>query len=404
MPWIETKVLDSRLQFIALYQQEIMSFSELCRQFGISRTTGYKFIDRYQRCGPRGLENMPRVAYSHPNATAISIQQQLIDLRSEHPNWGPKKLRAIMMRKYPEQHWPAASTIGDILKAHGLVSSRRRKKATATPSYDLSKPDVPNDVWTADFKGQFRLNNNKLCYPLTICDNYSRMLLKCQALPNTSIEHSKPVWIATFRDYGLPRVIRTDNGSPFSSVGIGGISRLSAWWIRLGIFPERIAPGKPQQNGSHENMHRALKQDVAKHPQASYKLQQIANDRFVTDYNCLRPHEAIDMQVPSDLYTHSPRPYPLILPKITYPDNYSVRQVRSNGEIRWRSDLVFITEILIGEPVGLNQLDEQYWSLYYGPVPLAILDAQKKRLVPPKESAPTLKQLMKEARDNTPNC
>jgi len=404
MPWKETKVFDSRLQFIALYQREMMSISELCREFGISRTTGYKFIDRYQRYGPSGLEDMPRVAYSHPNATDIPVQQQIIDLRSDHPNWGPRKLRAILTRKFPDEHWPATSTIGDILKSHGLVSSRHRRKSTATPSYDLTKPDAPNDVWTADFKGQFRLGSNELCYPLTICDNYSRMLLKCQALPNTSIELSKPVWIATFRNYGLPRVIRTDNGAPFSSIGIGGLSRLSAWWIRLGIIPERIAPGKPQQNGSHENMHRALKQDVTKSVQASFKLQQAANDQFVADYNYLRPHEAIDMQVPGNIYEYSPRPYPLILPQIGYPDNYAVRQVHNKGSIKWRSSLVFVSEILIGEPIGLDQLDDQYWALYYGPVPLAILDDHKKHLIPPKEAAPQLKQLMKEARDNMPNC
>jgi len=404
MPWKETNVLDSRLQFIALYQQDIMSFSELCREFGISRTTGYKFIDRYSRDGPRGLEDMPRVAYSHPNATDILVQQQIIDLRSQHPNWGPRKLRAILMRQFPDQPWPAASTIGEHLKTRGLVSSRRRRKAAATPSYDLTKPDAPNGVWTADFKGQFRLGNNDFCYPLTICDRYSRMLLRCQALPNTSAQLAKPVWIATFREYGLPRVIRTDNGAPFASIATGGISRLSAWWIRLGIFPERIAPGKPQENGSHENMHRALKQDVARNPRANFKLQQIANDKFLSDYNHLRPHEAIGMQVPADLYVDSPRAYPLILPDLQYPSDYIVRQVRINGDFKWHGSMVFVSEILTGEPVGLEQLDDQYWALYYGLVPLAILDDHKKHLMPAKEAAPKLKQLMKEARDNTSKC
>jgi len=404
MPWKEINVLDSRLQFIALYQQNIMSFSELCREFGVSRTTGYKFIDRYSRHGPCGLDNMPRVAYSHPNATDILVQQQITDLRTDHPNWGPRKLRAILMRQFSDRHWPAASTIGEILKTHGLVTSRRRRKAVATPSYDLTKPDAPNGVWTADFKGQFRLGNNQLCYPLTICDRYSRMLLKCQGLPNNSIQSSKPVWIATFREHGLPKVIRTDNGAPFSSTGIGGLSRLSAWWIRLGIIPERIAPGNPQQNGSHENMHRVLKQDVAKHPQANLKLQQVANDRFVKDYDYLRPHEAIGMQVPADLYINSPRSYPLILPQLEYPSDYIVRQVRINGDIKWRGNIIFVSEVLAGDPVGLEQLDDRYWALYYGLVPLAILDDHKKHLVSTKDAAPTLKKLTKEARDNTFNC
>jgi len=404
MPWKESGVLDSRLQFIALYQQDIMSLSELCREFGISRTTGYKFIDRYESHGPRGLDDMPRVAYSHPNATAASVQQRIVDLRSDHPNWGPRKLRAILERLSPDQHWPAASTIGDILRTHGLVASRRRRKPAGSPSYELTQPDAPNDVWTADFKGQFRLGNYELCYPLTICDRHSRMLLKCHGLPNVSTECSKSVWIATFREHGLPTVIRTDNGVPFSSIGIGGLSRLSAWWIRLGIIPERIAPGKPQQNGSHENMHRFLKQEVAKKPQANPKLQQFANDRFVNDYNYLRPHEAIGMLVPADLYVDSPRPYPLILPHVHYPSDYTVRQVRSNGVIKWRSSIVFISEILVGQPVGLEQFDEQHWALYYGPIPIAILDDHQKHLIPPKIAAPMLKELMKEAKDNNANC
>jgi putative transposase len=404
MPWKETKVLDSRLQFIALYQREIMSFSELCREFGISRTTGYKFIERYDRLGPSGLADMPRVAYSHPNALDISIQQQIVDLRTDHPNWGPRKLRAILMRQFSDQCWPAASTIGELLKARGLVTSRRRRRAAAIPNYDLTMPDAPNGVWTADFKGQFKLGNNQMCYPLTICDRYSRMLLKCQALPDISTEQSRPVWIATFREYGLPRVIRTDNGIPFSSSGISRLSKLSAWWVRLGIIPERITPAKPQQNGSHENMHRALKNDVAKHPQANLRLQQLAHDRFVNDYNYLRPHEAIDMQVPADLYVDSPRPYPLLLPQIEYPSGYTVRRVRHSGEFRWRRGCIFVSAILTGDIIGLDQIDDQYWALYYGFLPLAILDDHKRHLLPPKEASPMLKQLMKEAKMNTLNC
>jgi transposase InsO family protein len=404
MPWKETKVLDSRMQFIALYLQQTMSFSELCRNFGISRTTGYKFIERYHNNGPAGLEDMPRIAYSHPNATACFVQEQIVALRSEHPNWGPRKLRAILIRQNPEQHWPAASTIGELLKSRGLVTSRRRKKSYATPSCSLTNPDAPNDVWTADFKGQFRLTNNLMCYPLTICDRYSRMLLKCQALPNTSIESAKPVWVATFREHGLPRIIRSDNGTPFASTGIGGLSRLSAWWIRLGIFPERTAPAHPQQNGSHENMHRALKADVAKAPQANLKLQQVSHDKFVNDYNYLRPHEALKMQVPADIYVSSPRPYPLILPELPYPDNYAIRQVRTNGDIKWRGKHIFLSEILTGEPVGICQIDDRYFAIYYGPVPLAILDEHNKSLLASKDAAPHLKQLMKEAREDIHKC
>lgn len=402
MPWKDNSVLDQRVHFISAYKEGIMSITDLCKHFGISRPTAYKFIDRYNNYGPAGLVDLSKEPHTHPNATAESIQQQIIDFRTNHPNWGARKMHAVLKRDIPDVDWPAASTIGELLKKRGMLRSRRRR-GSATPSFpsDLTKPDTPNSVWTADYKGQFRLGNDQMCYPLTICDGYARMILKCQALPNTSTELSKPAWVAAFREYGLPVVIRTDNGSPFASAGLTGLSRLSAWWIRLGIIPERIQPGKPQQNGSHERMHRTLKEEIVSHPKANLKSQQQAFDHFVYEYNYIRPHESLSQQTPASVYTSSSREYPLMLPDISYPDGFIVRNVRTNGEIRWQNDLIFLSESLVGETVGLDQLDDRHWVLYYSRIPLAILDNYQKRWIAPKKAAPTLRQLRKELNPNT---
>lgn len=405
MPWKENSVLDSRLQFIALHQQHVMSFTDLCRSAGVSRTTGYKLVERYEEYGPSGLHDRPKAPHTHPNATDPETQLRIIQLRTQRPNWGPKKLRTVLIRDFPDGHWPASSTIGELLKGKGLVAARRRRRsATSVAPCDLSNPDSPNSVWTADYKGQFRLQNNQLCYPLTICDAYSRMILKCQALPNTATDHAKAVWVAAFREYGLPFVIRTDNGAPFASVSLGGLSRLSAWWIRLGILPERIQPGKPQQNGSHERMHKTLKQEETSHPQIDLKLQQQAFDSFVYEYDYVRPHESLGQKAPASLYSPSPREYPLALPELEYPSGMIVRHVRTNGEIRWDGGLIFATEVLAGEYVGLDRLDERHYALYYGPVPLAVFDGYKKNWVPAKHAEPQLRKLRQEVRPDPQNC
>jgi transposase InsO family protein len=394
-----------RLQFIALYQQDIMSFTDLCKHFGVSRTTGYKFVDRYKELGPAGLADQSKAPYSHPNSTPESIQDQIIDFRKDHPNWGPKKLLTVLLRDYPDINWPAASTIGELLKNKNLVKSRRKHGHLGSITLnDLTIPNDSNEVWTADFKGQFKLQNNSLCYPLTICDNFTKMILACSGLSNTATDPAKAIWVAAFRQYGLPRVIRTDNGVPFASNSIGSISKLSAWWIRLGIIPERISPGNPQQNGSHERMHKTLKQEVASKPKANLKSQQKAFNDFVYEYNYIRPHEALGQQVPASIYKISKVEYPLILPKLEYPSDFTVRHVRTNGEIRWRGELLFVSEVLKGEYVGLEQLDDRQWALYYGQVPLAILDSYKKSWLSSKLAAPIIKQLKKESIDIMQNC
>lgn len=402
MPWKESSVLDQRVQFIAEYLKDTMSISDLCKQFGISRPTGYKFIDRYTQYGPAGLVDMPKEPKTHPNATDESIQNRIIEFRGDHPNWGASKIQVVLKRDFPDTNWPAASTIGELLKRKSLLKSRN-KRGSAKPSFpdDLTKPDSPNSVWTADYKGQFRLQNNALCYPLTICDGHAKMILRCHGLPNTSTEWSRPVWVAAFREYGLPVVIRTDNGSPFASAGLTGLTRLSAWWIQLGIIPERIQPGRPQQNGSHERMHRTLKQEVTMYPKTDMNSQQKAFDRFVQEYNHVRPHQSLGQQTPASFYVNSTTEYPLRPPEICYPDGFAVRMVRTNGEIRWQNKLIFISEALAGEPVGLTQLDDNHWILYYSRIPLAIHDSYNNSWVPAKKAGATLRQLRKELKPNS---
>jgi len=400
MPWKENSVSDMRVQFIALFLRKELSFTDLCKHFGISRVTGYKFVERYESFGPVGLADQSRAPYSHPNSTPEAIQDAVIDLRNDHEHWGPKKLRARLLIDHPDITWPAASTIGDLLKSKNLIVPRRRPKPGPLAPTGLSYPDSPNSVWTADFKGEFRLRNSSLCYPLTICDRNTRMLLACNALPSTATVGAKSVWIATFREYGIPKVIRSDNGTPFASVGIGGLSRLSAWWIRLGILSERIAPGKPQQNGSHERMHRTLKAEVASKPQASFKAQQQAFNDFVYEYNHVRPHEALGQVPPATIYAPSPREYPGILPELQYPSDMATRHVRTNGQIRWDGGLLFLSEVLAGEHVAFEQIDDRRWAFYYGPLPIAILDNPTKYWARDKKANQLLQELRKETIDN----
>ncbi len=397
MPWKETSVLDDRLTFIAMYLSKELSMADLCRAFGVSRKTGYKLVERHRLYGPEGLYDLSRAPHSHPNAVAEHVQQLIADLRSAHPTWGPRKLRALLLRDEPQFVVPAASTIGGILRQRGLVTPRkRRRRATYTQPAHLTPPHGPNDVWCADFKGHFALTNSKRCHPFTVSDSYSRMLLRCQALGHTDARTVKPLWVAIFREYGLPNAIRTDNGPPFASVGIGGLSELAVWWIKLGIRPERITPGRPQENGRHERMHRTLKLDATTPPQNDLKAQQRVFDRFVDEYNNLRPHEAIGDKTPASVYAPSLREFPLRTPKVEYSQAITTRYVRTNGYIRWKGSMLFLSEILARQTVGLQQLDDRYWAIHFGPQLLAILDDYTRTCIPPKSATRKIHALLKE--------
>ena len=382
MPWKETCPMNERLKFIADYLKDEWSLSDLCQYYGISRKSGYKWLARYQAEGPSGLHDRSRAPNHHPNAVQKMIQDRIVAFRAEHPHWGPRKLVHRLRQLEPDTRWPAPSTVGEILKRHGLTVPRRRKRRTPPYAQPFREGLHPNDVWCADFKGWFRTQCGTRIDPLTISDAVSRYLLRCQALMRPTRTTAQAVFTAAFQEFGLPAAIRTDNGVPFASTGLGGLSRLSVWWLRLGILPERIRPGHPEENGRHERMHRTLKQATAKPPRATPKAQQQTFDRFRTEYNQERPHEALDMQTPAQHYQPSPRPFPARLPEIEYPSGYLVRRVRSNGQIRWQGRLIFVSEVLIGHRVGLIEVDNGTWRLDFGALKLALSDDKNGKFKP----------------------
>ena len=374
--------MDQKIQLLSDYLKDEYTITELSQNYLVSRETVYKWIKRYQEKGMAGLEELSRAPLSHPNATSPEIVSQLIDTRLKHKNWGPKKIIARMEKLYPESCWPAPSTAGSILKKEGLVRSRHLKQRTPPYTEPFRECNRPNDVWSIDYKGQFKMGDGRLCYPLTITDNYSRYLLGCQGLYHPTHENTRPCLERAFREYGLPLAIRSDNGAPFASTGLGGISTLSAWLIKLWIRPERIVSGHPEQNGRHERMHRTLKAETAKPPRANLKDQQRAFDGFRKEYNIERPHEALGQEVPATFYQPSRRMLPDKLTEIEYPSYFTVRQVRHNGEIKWKGEFVYISQALAGEPVGLRQIGERGWEVRFSFHPLGILDEQIVKVLP----------------------
>ena len=382
MSWKETCPMTERMHFVSDLLRDERPMTELCRMYGISRTTGYKWRDRYAIGGVAALEDRSHAPLHQPHAVSEVVVQRLLQVRRLHPTWGARKLLAWLQGHDRPTAWPAPSTVGEILRRHGLVQEcrRRERKAVEHLETELIQPVRPNDLWCTDFKGQFRTGDRRYCYALTLTDAVSRYVLACNGLLSIAEELAKPGFERAFREYGLPAAIRSDHGTPFASSGLGGLSRLSVWWIKLGIVPELISPGCPQQNGRHERMHRTLKHETAQPPAANLRAQQQRFDRFVDEFNLQRPHEALGQRPPNAVYRASTRPYPSRLVPIEYPDSYVVRRVRRNGEIKFDGDTVFVSEVLIGEPVGLYQIDEHLWRLHFSMVPLGVLDTQTMRI------------------------
>jgi transposase InsO family protein len=372
--------MDQKTQFIADCLRQSQSISALCALYGISRKTGYKWIERYHEHGPRGLEERSRQPLSSPNQTAAHIVQALIELRQRHPSWGAKKLLTILGARHPHWHLPGRSTACEILARHGLVPKQRMRPRIGHPGKPISPILAPNECWSADFKGQFKTGDGLYCYPLTITDNHSRYLLACRGLSCTAFTEARPVFTRVFRQFGLPRRIRTDNGAPFASHTLARLSRLSVWWIRLGVLPELIEPGKPQQNGRHERMHRTLKAETTRPAAHSLQTQQRKFDHFIQEFNFERPHEALDMQTPAACHSASPRPMPSKLPTLQYPDCFEVRRVSPNGGFRWKSRWVSVSHVCAGEDLGLEEIDNGVWNLYLGPLKLGRLIEQHMRI------------------------
>ena len=373
MPWDETTPMDQKTQFIADYLRGQDSMSELCDRYGISRKTGYKFVERYLRHGPQGLDEHSRRPNNNPNRTPEHVIQAIIEQRRRHPSWGAKKLLAVLGERHPKWDFPARSTACDILKRNGLIPKKRQRRLIGHPGKPTSQILAPNDVWSADFKGHFKTGDGIYCYPLTVADGFSRFLLGCQALQSTCVAEAKPVFTRLFKQYGLPRRIRTDNGVPFATSSLARLSQLSAWWVRLGVLPELIEPGKPQQNGRHERMHRTLKAETTRPAANSVRGQQRKFDAFRQEFNFERPHEALDMQTPASLYQSSAREMPNKLPPLEYPDRFEVRYVSANGGIRWNKRWVNVSITCVGEYVGLEEIDDGVWNVYFGPLKLGRL-------------------------------
>jgi len=358
--------------------KEEWSMSDLCRRFGVSRKTGYKWVDRYLTgCE---LEDRSRRPHRSPRAVDPWLEDALVAARKQRPRWGPKKLRAVLARENPEVELPAVSTLALIFKRNGLVRPRRRRRQTPPSSAPLSHATGPNTLWCVDFKGQFRVGR-RWCYPLTVMDAYSRFLIGCEALRNTRAATVRRAFEGIFNACGLPEAIRTDNGTPFASTGAGGLSQLSAWWMKLGIRHERIEPGKPQQNGRHERMHLTLKQHTAMPPRATYKAQQRAFDQFRREYNYERPHEALGQEVPADFYEVSKRPLPEPPWGRDFAYDFDQETVRLNrvGVLRWNGRSAFVSSALRNELLGLRWENGSRWALSFGPVQLGYVEGPRRR-------------------------
>jgi transposase InsO family protein len=380
MAWKTSSVMDEKLRFVFEYERDEQSMKELCLRYGISRETGYVWLRRYRQYGLEGLLELNRAPERHPNQTSVAVERAVLELRQAHMRWGPRKLKRILERDQPGRRWPATSTMGEIVKRAGLVVARKKRRKTEPYTEPLAHAVESNRVWCADFKGWFRSGDGTRIDPLTISDACSRYLLRSQAVEKTDTERVRAIFEAAFHEYGLPWAIRTDNGAPFASSAVGGLSRLAVWWIKLGIVPERIQAGHPEQNGRHERMHRTLKLELQ--PAEDWRGQQRELDRFRQEYNEVRPHEALGMQTPASVYEPSPRAYPERVPEVEYPDTMLVRTIKSHGHFRWKKHDVFLSEVLWGERVGLLPVDDDCFRVYFAHVPLALFDPRRSKTYP----------------------
>ena len=404
MPWKETCPMDERTQFIVESLRRERSMSELCRKYEISRKTGYKWVARFEAGGRPSLRDRSRVRL-YQDRIAEEVVRLVVDARKRHPTWGPRKLLFELEHRYPRLRLPASSTVGEILKRQGLVSRRRLRRTTVPYTAPFSGCDAPNAVWCADFKGAFPLGTGRRCQPLTISDAYSRYLLRCEALSRTDDSHVRPIFESAFCEFGRPLAIRTDNGPPFATVAAGGLSRLAIWWIKLGIRPERIAPGQPQQNGRHERMHRTLKAETTKPPAHTLGAQQLVFDRFRRIYNDDRPHEALGMQPPWTAYERSARHYPITLREPQYPASFSVRSVNHKGALKWKGRMLYLAETLANEHVALQEIGEDTWRVYFADVPLGILTGTRFHREGTATTAPATRPLHPTTEDTvSPMC
>lgn len=386
MPWKETSSVTERMSFIVDYLKKEHSVAELCRHYGMPQKTGYKWIARWnESCGdPTSLLDRSRAPRSCPHAMSSAMGRMIMDARRQHPRWGPLKLLAVLRERHPKvEKWPAPSSVGALLKRHGLALPRKPRPKATPSSMPFGSCDHPGDTWAMDFKGQWQVSDGRMCYPLTVSDLATRYLIRVQALENQRTAPVEAILVGAFREHGLPLRIRSDNGPPFATTTLAGLSRLSVKLMLLGIEHERIVPGRPQQNGSHERMHRTLKQEVTARPQArSLIAQQRDFDEIVQEFNYVRPHQALGLIPPARLYVPSARPYPEILPTPEYPGAQWVVNVAECGEFRWRGSKIYLSKALGGQPVGLvaDPADERYLQIWFCQTPIGRLEIKTKQV------------------------
>ena len=380
MPWKECSVVDERLKFVGrLLAGEKMA--ELCREFNISRKTGYKIYERYKDVGVEGLTDRSRHPRRYANQLPLQIEQFILGIKREFPSWGAPKIREKLRRKYPHIPLPAKSTVHCILDRHGFVKrhKRRRYKAQGTPLHHVTQP---NDLWCTDYKGEFMLQTHQYCYPLTITDYHSRFLLTCEALESTRQDMAFSVFEKVFKEYGLPKAIRSDNGGPFANgFSLFGLTKLSVWWLRLGIHLERIKPGHPEQNGRHERMHLTLKKEAVSPAAENFLQQQERFDDFIEEFNTERPHEALKMKLPAEVYTPSQRIY-AGLPDVEYPAHDATHIITFCGRLCHKGKKINLTTALSGQAVGIKQTDDKIWLVSFMDYDLGYSDEDSKKFEP----------------------
>ena len=376
MPWTVSGVVEKRKDFLAEFVSGDWTMSELCRMHGVSRPTGYAVLRRYAASGEQGLAERSHAPQRHPNQTPDEIEQLVLSLRRAHPLWGPRPLKKILEDRNPQLAIPAASTIGAIVEREGLTRHRPKRRRVEPYRQPFASVESPNDEWACDFKGWMRTTDGERIDPLTISDSLSRYLLRCQAVDKTDTARVQAVFEAAFREYGMPWSVRSDNGPPFASCAVAGLSRLSVWWIKLGIVPQRIEAGHPEQNGRHERMHRTLKEATALPPKANRRMQQRAFDQFRREYNEVRPHQGLAMETPDSVYRSSPRLFPGRVPEPEYDTTMKVRRVFKHGQFFFNQHDVFLSKVLDGERIGLLPIDDRYLRIYLAWYPIARLDTK----------------------------
>lgn len=380
MSWRHTEPMKERLAFIVEFERGERTMSELCSVFNVSRKTGYKWIARKREEGVSGLADRSRAPHDHPNALDPEVARQLLELRARHPDWGPVTLLSWLESRAPDKKLPVPSTVAELLRRHNLIEARSRRRRSIPYGAPFAQAHAPNELWSADFKGQFRVHDGHLCYPLTASDSASRFLLCCRSLGRPTFMQTQPWFERVFRCYGLPAAIRTDNGAPFASTALGGLTRLSLWWLKLGIIPERIRAGHPEQNGRHERIHGTLKRACP--VRSTLSAQQRAFDEFRHVYNTERPHQALKGQTPHSRYCVSTRTYPRKLPELSYPEGFLVRRVAPAGTVGLLGRHWYVAGVLRGEPVGLYPVDNEVWRVHVGALAIGILDARASRIKP----------------------